>query len=205
MIDFIKGKLIENGLGWVVVESNGMGFRIDVPVSLNARNWQEGDDCTVFTKLIMKEDGLYLYGFANKEERNLFNLITAVSGFGPKVALSVLGMSTVSQFYVAIIDDNVNSLCNIPGIGKKSAQRLILELKEKLPAVFPETAGKSGVAVALPEQGAMNAREESVRALCSLGYSVSEAGVVIDTIFRENPESTTEQLVKTALKRMSSH
>ena len=202
MIDFIKGKLIENGTGWVVVENNGIGYRIDVPVSLNARNLHEGDDCTVYTKMVLKEDGIYLYGFANMEERNLFNLITGVSGFGPKAALSVLGITTVSQFYVAIIDNNIKTLCNIPGIGKKSAQRLILELKEKLPAVFPDAAGKE-VTVSLSETCALSSREESLRALCSLGYTTADAGAVIESIIKDNPDAPTEELVKAALKKMS--
>lgn len=202
MIDFIKGKLMENGNGWLVVENNGIGYRIEVPVSLNARSWHEGDECTIYTKMVLREDGLYLYGFANMEERNLFNLITGVSGFGPKAALSVLGITTVSQFYIAIIDDNIKSLCTIPGIGKKSAQRLILELKEKLPAVFPEAAGRE-VSVSLPDTGALSPREESLRALCSLGYTAADAGAVIESIIKDSPEAATEDLVKAALKKMS--
>ncbi len=202
MIDFIKGKLIENGSGWIIIENMGTGFRVEVPMSLSVQGWQEGEEIKIFTRLVVKEDGLYLYGFAGAEERNLFNLITGISGIGPRIALSILGMISVSKFYIAIIEEDIKTLCSIPGIGRKSAQRLVLELKEKLPAMLPE-AGKETSTI--PAANFSNHKEEAIHALYSLGYSRVEATSIIENILLEKKGATTEELVKDALKKIASH
>lgn len=202
MIDFIRGNLIEKGQGWLVIENRGTGFRIDVPVSMHTQKWQENEEVKIFTRMIMKEDGLYLYGFAAAEERNLFNLITGVSGFGPRLALSVLGVISVSEFYIAVLEEDTKTLCKIPGIGRKSAQRLILELKEKLPAMFPEAGTEIPANTAA--LSSVNPGEEALHALYSLGYSRSEAASATEHILSQNKDSTTEELVKGALKIIAS-
>lgn len=197
MIEFLKGKLSESGPGWVIIEKNGVGIRLDVP---NSRDHAGpnllNEEVLLFTRLIVKEEGLYIYGFKTAEERNLFNLILGVSGYGPRLALSVLGRVSVTEFYVAVLEEDLQVLLKIPGIGRKTAQRLILELKEKLPAAVP--AAGNAVAAYSPEA-------EAVEALSSLGYSRVEAARAVEKTKPAGEEPiSVESLLKNALKNLGS-
>ena len=204
MIDYIKGRLVDRGPGWIIVESQGIGYKIEVPTPIGTDNWVEGNEINVYTRLIIKEEAVFLYGFSGAEERNLFNLITSVSGFGPRMALSTLGLISASKFYVAILEEDVKTLCNIPGIGKKTAQRLILELKEKLPQAFPSMPTEFEGEIA-GQVSSGNLQDEAIDALCSLGYSNTEAMAAIGSIPDEEKEAnSTEGLIKIALKKLAS-
>jgi len=203
LIDYITGKLIEKGPGWIVVENNGKGFHVEVPLSRDIEKWEEGQEIKVFTRLTLREDGLNLYGFAGAEERNLFNLITGVSGFGPRLALSVLGLTSASQFYIAVLEEDVKTLCNIPGVGRKSAQRLILELKEKLPKFFPSFPGEEVTKGDSTTEHFGTSADEALNALQGLGYTYAEAISVLDKIPAEEKNTSTENIIKIALKKMS--
>ncbi len=198
LIDFIKGKIIEDGSGWVVVENNGLGYRVEVPVSSSDHGYRQGEETVLYTRLLWKEDGLFLYGFGSAEERNLFNLILGVGGFGPRNALSILGKFTVSQFYVAVIEENVKALSGVPGIGRKSSQRLILELKEKLPASFSPSAGE-----ALEAPVMASSESETVEALTSLGFSGAEATAAVEHAKASVEKGSPEELLKVSLKYLS--
>ncbi len=201
MIDFIKGKLAESGPGWVVLENGGMGYHVEVPVSWSRLGYQQGQEALLYTRLVLKEDGLFLYGFATAEERNLFNMILGVGGFGPRIALAILGEFTVSQFYVAVIEENTKVLSGVPGVGRKSSQRLILELKEKLPSSFsPSSEEEAGFAA---EPGT-SVEGETVEALASLGFSRAEATAAVEHAKAQlNGESSPEDLLKASLKYLS--
>ncbi len=173
-----------------------------MPYNGNYTRWEKGHEACIYTRLIVKEDSLSLYGFAGAEERNLFNLITGVSGFGPRLALSILGLVSATQFYIAILEENVATLCQIPGIGKKSAQRLILELKEKLPQAFP-SAKREDFAASTPDNFTGTPEDEAVKALFSLGYSQAEAISIIENIPAEEKDKTAEELIKIALKKLA--
>lgn len=193
MIDFIKGTVAESGTGWVIIEKTGVGVRLEVPPF---RNLESGQEVTLHTRLMVKEEGLYLYGFQTAEERNLFNLILGVSGYGPRLALSILGKVSVSEFYVAVLEENLQTLVKIPGIGRKTAQRLILELKEKLPA-FVSPLDKT-VAIYSPET-------EAIEALSSLGYSRTEAAGAVEKVKLSPDEPVSvESVLKKALKLLGS-
>lgn len=204
MIDFIKGYLVEKGPGYVVVENHGTGYKIEVPSTDSVDNWVEGKEIKVYTRLAVREEEIHLYGFAGAEERNLFNLITGVSGFGPRVALSILGIVSASKFYVAILDEDLKTLCNIPGIGRKTAQRLILELKEKLPQVFPTMQSELEGAEEPISPVTANNKDEAISALCSLGYSQTEALEALESLQSSDKEdASTEMLIKMALKKLA--
>jgi len=198
LIDFIKGTLQESGAGWVVVENHGIGYRLEVPGNLTGSGWQEGKEVLLYSRLVLKEDGLYLYGFGSSEERNLFNLVLGVSGFGPRLALSVLSKFTVSQFYVSVLEENVKSLSRIPGVGKKTAQRLILELKEKLPSSF------SGEEAEIPVSAEKTNEKETIEALSALGFSLEEAASAVKQAGAQSDNhEEPEGLLKAALKLLS--
>ena len=199
MLDYLKGQLMAASLGKALVEIGGIGITLEMPPAENSLNSQVGQEITLYTRLLIKEDSMLLYGFKAAEERKLFNLILSVSGFGPRLALSLLSMFTVSQLYVAILEENVTQLSCAHGVGRKSAQRLILELKEKLPKVIstedlmPGQFSAAGTSVL----------DDIVEALCALGYSPAEAATAVSKAADQHQDATREELLKLALKSMA--
>lgn len=199
MIDFVKGRLVTALPGKAVIEIGGVGLSLDIPPAADDLSGLIGEEVMFFTRLLIRDDEVIVYGFRAAEERKLFNLVLSVSGFGPRLALSLLSILTVSQLYVAVLEENIAQLCRAPGVGKKAAQRLILELKEKLPkAISAEdlTAGaliSSGSAVI----------DDITEALCALGYSPSEAAASVSRVVEDNAAASREDLLKLALKSMA--
>lgn len=199
MIEYLRGRLAAvTPPGRVVIEVAGVGLGVETPASSwGSLSGQVGREITLYTKLILKEDGVSLYGFSNRAELNLFNLITGVSGFGPRLALALLGSFTPSQLCLALIDENIPLLCQAPGVGRKGAQRLVLELKEKLSGVMEmETAELSN----LNYTGAISLRDEITEALCALGYSRMEAAAAVKSVSAKQEDLSREDFLKLALK-----
>lgn len=165
MLDFIKGTLKESHPQYLIIEWMGLGIKIHIPASLYFKTPQAGDTITLFTHLHVKDDGITIYGFLNDEDRNFFKVLLGVSGIGPKVALSLMGHLTLSQLYSSISREEIQVLTNVPGIGQKTARRLVYELKEKL------DFGKGAVS---PVQDELEVWKGVEEALLSLGYSVTE-------------------------------
>ncbi len=199
MIDYLKGRLVSAGAGKAVLEIGGVGIALDMPPAEDNFSSLVGQEVTIYTRLIIKEDGAFIYGFRAVEERKLFNLILSVSGFGPRLALSLLGIFTVSQLYVAVLEENIKELCRAHGVGRKAAQRLILEIKEKLPSVI-STAELTGGTFASSEKTVL---EDITEALCALGYSPGEASAAVSKVVEQNKEGSREELLKLALKSMA--
>lgn len=199
MIDFVRGRLAAASPGRAVVEIGGVGLALETPPAADDMLLKLNEEVVFFTRLLVRDDEVLLYGFRTAEERKLFNLVLGVSGFGPRLALSLLGIFTVAQLYVAVLEENVVQLCRAPGIGKKAAQRLILELKEKLPRVMSAEEIKAG---ALESSGSVII-DEITEALCALGYSPAEAAAAVSRVVEENSELTREELLKLALKKMA--
>ncbi len=198
MIDYVRGRLAVALPGRVILDVGGIGLSIETPVS-SAGEFvlQVGQEVTLYTRLVLKEDDASIYGFHGPGERNLFNLITGVAGFGPRLTLALLGSLTISQFYRAVMEENIALLCQAPGVGRKGAQRLILELKEKLPKVMELEA----VEIDSTPSGAVSFKEEIVEALCALGYSRVEAVTAVrQASAAEQQELSREELLKQALK-----
>jgi Holliday junction DNA helicase RuvA len=164
MISHLRGKLIARNDESIVLDVSGVGLRLRVPTSALANLGAEGSEVALFTHLHVREDELSLYGFATEDELNLFELLLTVSGIGPKVAMTALSSASPDTIRVAIAQGNIDVLTEIPGIGKKTAQRLVLELKGKI-----DLTGLAGIEELSPLD------EEVVAALLNLGYSASEA------------------------------
>lgn len=198
MIDYIKGCLVSALPGKTVVDVGGVGLALEMPPAADHLSTRIGEEVMLYTRLLVKDDEMIIYGFRAAEERKLFNLVLSVSGFGPRLALSLLSIFTVSQLYIAVLEENVAQLCRAPGVGKKAAQRLILELKEKLPKVISaeELAGGSLVS------SGSSMIDDITEALCALGYSSGEAAVAVSRVAEENKGSSREELLKLALKNM---
>jgi len=199
MIEYIRGQLVSAGPGNAVIEIGGIAIAVQMPPADYNLSSKVGQEITIFTRLLVKEDEMLLFGFRAAEERKLFNLIISVSGFGPRLALSLLAIFSVSQLYLAVLEENIPLLCRAHGVGKKAAQRLVLELKEKLPKVM------SGYEVAAIPAGSSSGSvyDDLVEALCSLGYSGSEAAVAVGKVVEEKGDRSREELLKLALKRLA--
>jgi holliday junction DNA helicase RuvA len=199
MLDHIKGILVAASSGKVVVEVAGVGFALEMPPAADDLVNRIGEEITFYTRVQLKEDEIIIYGFQTAEERKLFNLVISVSGFGPRLALSLLSILTVSQLYVAVLEENIAQLCRAPGVGKKAAQRLILELKEKLPRAISTEDLLTGT---FNSSGSLIV-DEITEALCALGYSPGEAASAVSRVFETNKEANREELLKLALKNLA--
>lgn len=165
MIARVRGRVLAREEQSVIVDVGGVGLEVFVPAPL-AASLTEGDEVRLFTHMHVRENELSLYGFAEREERDLFRLLLTVSGIGPRVALALLSAMSVPAIYRAIVEEEPGLLSRVPGIGRKTAEKIVLELRDRVPAV-----------VAAPEAApALHAADADViEALVSLGYSVVEA------------------------------
>lgn len=170
MIGRIKGTLLEKMPPQILVDVSGVGYEIDVPMSTLYNLPEVGSEVTLFTHFVVREDAELLYGFLTKEERSLFRLLIRISGIGPKIALSILSGISSQLLSQAVTTGEAGLLTRIPGVGKKTAERIVLELKGKLDTVVGTTdTGASG----------SNSKADIVSALLSLGYSDREAQLAI--------------------------
>lgn len=197
MIAFLKGIVQERTPVSLVLDVNGVGYEVLMSTNCLAKIPPEGEEASVFTYLHVREDLMQLFGFCAKAEKELFEQLVSVSGIGPKVALTILSAFSVAMFKKAVLTNDVDLITAIPGIGKKSAQRLILELKEKLSLPELEFA-KSPDMSSSSESIYSEARE----ALMTLGYSASEAAASLETFPFGSNEATVEDLVKYGLRKL---
>lgn len=196
MIGRLKGTLIEKNAPWIVLDVQGVGYELQVPMSTFFNLPELQGHCTLHTHLVVREDAHSLYGFGSTGEKTLFKTLIKVSGIGPRTALAILSSISTSDFLLAVQSQETARLVKIPGIGKKTAERLLLELKGQIVALGGQASGVLPGAV--PASGA----DEIVQALCALGYSDKEAALACKGM----PEGTsvTEGL-KLALRNLSKH
>ncbi len=196
MFAYIKGSLEEKSSDYVVVETGGVGYKIFMSSSAISMMTECETIVKVHTYYHVREDNISLYGFNTKEELKLFELLISVSGIGAKSAISMLSNITPSSFALAVITEDVKKLTELPGIGKKSAQRIILELKDKLKAQETEDEIKIEKPIIDDESS-----EEAVAALQILGYTKKEIEGVLSKLNISG--MTTEEIIKLALKNLA--
>lgn len=201
MITFLEGKLEAALPTQALLEVGGVGYEVLIPLSSYDRLPAPGSAVRILTHLHIREDAHILYGFMSGAERDLFRLlVNHVSGIGPKLALAVLSGMSVNHFKTAVVNNDVASLAKISGLGKKTAERIVLELKDKL-GVAAAWEAASATHAPTPEQKQAN---EAVLALIALGYKQVDAHrTVRDLQEKEGPATPAEDLVKLALKRMA--
>ena len=202
MIRYIKGTYtmqFENGI--VVETGSGMGFEIFVHQGSPIYKHSEGDEIQVFTEMIVREDGMSLYGFHNRESLEFFRMLTTVSGIGPKGAMGIMGSMPLSELKLAIAMGDVKSISKAQGVGKKTAERLVVELKDKVGAqdIDKETGELTGIDLTGDKTGD-DSRSEAISALISLGYARAEAFRAVSSVGEEG--LTSEEYIKKALKTM---
>ena len=205
MIQFVRGILDTVSENQIVVENQGIGFGILVPLSVVSALPQTGNEVKIYTYMHVREDAMQLFGFLTKDELAMFQLLITVSGIGPKGALGILSVMDADALRFAILADDAKSISKAPGIGVKTAGRLILELRDKVD--FEEAiegaldrgemnaAGRSSAG----ENGA--AANEAIQALVALGYSSAEAVKAVKKVAAA-PDHTVEDILKAALKNL---
>lgn len=198
MICQLQGILAEKTPTKVTVDVNGVGYEVFVPISTYERLNEIGEKTKLLTYLNVREDALQLFGFYTQKEKWMFSNLISVSGIGPKLALSILSGCPVENLREFIVTANIEGLTRLPGVGKKTAQRMVTELMDKLGGEIkdaaapylgrtPEVAGK---------------HEEALSALVSLGYNKSSGQKVLDSVLQSEPDITLESLIKKALQKI---
>jgi Holliday junction DNA helicase RuvA len=195
MIAYIKGKVEDIADNYIVIDVNGIGFKIYTSLSTIEKIPSIGCEIKVHTYFHIREDIMDLYGFSDKEELTVFERLISVSGVGPKVSIAVLSSITPSGFALAVANSDFKALMRAPGIGNKIAQRIVLELKDKIKAEDLINLNSNSASSTY-----INCSSEAVNALISLGYSYAEASRAIQSIDGEN--LPVEEVVKLALKNM---
>ena len=202
MLAYIKGILEIKTKGYIVVEAGGLGYKIFMPESTIANTGNIGDKVQIYTFMRVREDDVSLYGFLTNEELRMFELLLSVSGIGAKAALGILSNITPSQFALAVISNDVAILKKVPGIGSKTAQRAILELKDKLKKE-QEISIEEGEEVSNIEQDIKENEKvsEAISALQVLGYSKREIVESLQTI--EVTSLSVEDIIKKGLANLA--
>ena len=197
MISYIKGELVAMKSDSIVVDNNGIGYNIFIPTSILSSLPHCGSEVKIHTYFLVREDTQSLYGFLKPDDLEIFKMLISVSGIGPKGALAILSTLTPDELRFAILSDDSKAISKAPGIGSKTAQRCIIELKDKI-----NITSSSDVSVAFNEDSVStsSAKSEAVSALVVLGYPQSEAYKAVHTISEEY--DTVEDIIKQALKKL---
>ena len=203
MFAYVRGTLSDIDENIVIIENNGVGYAISSSMSTIKQLPNIGSEVKLNTKLIPKEDSLTLYGFYDKEELKMFELLLSVSGIGPKGALAILSSMTVSDIQFAVAGADAKAFAACPGIGKKTAERAIIDLKDKVDIIGAfEAKITSDLSDRKSATPVISVKEEVLEALVSLGYSASNAARALDKM-TITESTTTEQLLSDTLKQMS--
>lgn len=203
MIALIKGIVVEKSEGEVVLQTaGGVGYRLMCSMNTLVALPGAGNECTLHTHLNVREDAMELFGFEKREERDMFRRLISVTGIGPKSALFVLGSMPLSDLRLAILTGDLNALSRAPGIGKKTAQRIALELKDKVSKDALESGvSMEDIAFADAEAPAQDALGEAMQALKALGYSPQEAAAALRGV--KGQGETVDELIRLALRHMA--
>ncbi len=193
MYSYIKGIVEEIEKDYIVIENSGIGYKINVS-SNTIKNLSISQNTKIYTKLIVREDDMYLCGFYSKEEMNMFELLTSISKIGPKIGISILSNITPKEMNGYILNSEINKISKLPGIGKKTAERIVLELKDKVDKTnvyYEETLIENGISSSITDE-----IDEAIEALISLGYSKQEA---VEAISKCDKKLSVEEKIKKSL------
>ncbi|MDP4126907.1 MAG: Holliday junction branch migration protein RuvA [Bacillota bacterium] len=199
MIGMLRGTVWEIQSERLIIDVHGTGYLLTVPQGLLAKAYP-GLELVVYTHVVMREDDLSLYGFSSLEEKQLFLQMLGVTGIGPKAAISLLSTFGAVQIESAIASENLNLLTKVPGIGKKTAQRLILELKEKFKGSNFGSFSIEGRSLSEPSSLALS---EAYQTLLALGFGIDESKQVLSQVLKDGGDLTTEIQVKKALRLLA--
>lgn len=202
MISYVKGPLMEKEEDVIVVEAGGIGYNIHVPLSFLEELPQLGDEVRVYTYLQVKEDAMTLYGFGSRQDLKMFKQLLGVNGIGPKGALGLLSAMRPDDLRLAIISGDAKAISRAPGIGVKTAQRVILDLKDRISVEEVLTQPEAVIGTAAKTSGLADAGKEAVDALVALGYSAMEAAKAVRQV-EITEKMTAEDVLKASLKHLA--
>lgn len=202
MIGRISGTLLEKQLPWVVVDVQGVGYELQLPMSSVYQLGELGSQVVLHTHLAVSETSQQLFGFAEKRDRELFRILIKVSGVGPKMALAILSGLNADELVSCVMDDNVSALVKVPGVGKKTAERLLIELRDKLKGWRLASAPLADLERASSAKVERASTDEAESALQSLGYKPTEAAKMVASVVKQHAADirSSEDLIRLALK-----
>ncbi|MBM7461185.1 Holliday junction branch migration protein RuvA [Rhodococcus coprophilus] len=192
MISSVRGEVLDIALDHVVIESAGLGYRVNATPATLA-TMRRGEHARLMTSMIVREDSMTLFGFADPDARDLFGLLLTVSGVGPRLAMATLAVLEPDALRAALADGNTAALTRVPGIGKRGAERMIVELRDKVDAFGGSGAAPSTTVSASPM------REQVVEALVGLGFPLKQAEQSTDTVLTDTPDADTSTALRAAL------
>ncbi len=200
MIGRLRGIILEKQPPEVLLEVNGVGYEVFMPMTCFYELPNQGQEATIFTHFVVREDAQLLYGFNDKQERALFRELIKVNGVGPKLALAILSGMSAQQFVRAVENEEINSLIKLPGVGKKTAERLVVEMKDRFKGLNGDLFNGTELPVAVNSstRSELDAEAEAVSALVSLGYKPQEASRMISKVVK--PSADCETLIRDALR-----
>jgi Holliday junction DNA helicase RuvA len=181
MIGFLRGKLVHKAPPFLVLDVQGVGYEVEAPMTTFYDLPALGEEIKLHTHLVVREDAHILFGFSTEADRTLFRTLIKVNGVGPKLALTILSGQSAEEFHRCIHDNDTQTLVRLPGVGKKTAERLIIEMRDRLPDLVDSvvtSSGKTGAST----PSTSNPRQEAVSALCSLGYKPLDASKMVQNI-----------------------
>jgi len=196
VISSVRGEVLEIGLGHAVVEVGGVGLAVQATPATLA-GLRRGEQSRLATMLVVREDSLTLFGFANADERELFTLLTTVSGVGPRIAMATLAVLDPDTLRRALADGDLTTLTRVPGIGRKGAERLVVELRDKVSSPAPVPAGLPG-----PANGSNPRRDQVVGALLGLGFTPRPAEQAVDAALIAQADADPSALLRSALTHL---
>ena len=197
MIGFLRGKLVHKAPPFLVLDVQGVGYEVEAPMTTFYDLPAINEEIKLHTHLVVREDAHILFGFSKEADRALFRTLIKVSGVGPKLALTILSGQSAEEFHRCIHDNDTLALVRLPGVGKKTAERLVIEMRDRLPDLGDSTMSstdKSGASIS----AVSNAKQEAISALCSLGYKPLDASKMVQNISAEG--KSCEDIIRLALQ-----
>jgi len=197
MIGFLRGKLVHKAPPFLILDVNGVGYEVEAPMTTFYDLPALNQEIKLHTHLVVREDAHILFGFSAEAERSLFRTLIKVNGVGPKLALTILSGQSAEEFHRCIHDNDTQTLVRLPGVGKKTADRLVIEMRDRLPEL-----GESSAVTLAHEAGSRsvvaNPKQEAISALCSLGYKPMDASKMVQNISAD--DKTCEDIIRLALQ-----
>lgn len=198
MIGQIRGIILEKQPPQLIVDVHGVGYEIDAPMSTFYQLPETGQEVSLFTHFSVREDAHHLYGFFSRDERHLFRALLKVNGVGPRLALTILSSTATDEFVRLVLNNDTVSLVRLPGVGKKTAERLVIEMRDKLSDWTQATPHADQTKKS--EQGRHPILQDAISALISLGYKQQEANRTVTKI--DDGAASSEELIRRALREM---
>ena len=200
MIGKVRGIIIEKQPPQLLVEVQGIGYEIDAPMSTFYQLPDCGHEVSLFTHFVVREDAHHLYGFYSRDERSLFRTLLKVNGVGPRLALTILSSTATDEFVRCVLNNDTASLVRLPGVGKKTAERLVIEMRDRLSDWYKSDLPEGATLIKTEKTVRHQSLQDAVAALISLGYKQQDANRTVNKI--DDGHATSEELIRRALREM---